>query len=116
MLLSYVFVRVTQITFVLKNPHCVQFRNMQLKQIFNVGMSEANISKKELCQIIQKQIEEFTFIDSPIGKDPDQRNYIVSNKKIEATGFKTSMTLDLGIAELIKGYMMIKNNCFGSNI
>ena len=84
-------------------------------QIYNVGLSEANVSKKELCQIIQKQIPDFTFIDAPVGKDPDQRNYVVSNKKIESTNFKTSMSLDLGVTELIKGYTMIKNSRY-SNI
>ena len=83
-------------------------------QIYNVGLSEANVSKKELCQFIQKQLPDFKFIDAPIGKDPDQRNYVVSNAKIEATGFQTSVTLDLGIAELIKGYSMLKNSRYGN--
>ena len=83
-------------------------------EIYNVGLSEANVSKKELCVAIQKQVPEFIFIDAPVGKDPDQRNYVVSNAKIEATGFKTSMTLDAGIAELIKGYAMIKNTQYGN--
>lgn len=92
----------------------INFDNMR-GQIYNVGLSEANISKKELCQIIQKQIPDFTFIDAPVGNDPDQRNYIVSNKKIESTGFKASTSLDVGITELIKGYEMLKNSRY-SNI
>jgi nucleoside-diphosphate-sugar epimerase len=91
----------------------INFEKMR-GQIYNVGLSEANVSKKELCQTIQKQIPDFTFIDAPVGKDPDQRNYIVSNKKIESTGFKTSMSLDAGITELIKGYTMIKNSRYGN--
>ena len=83
-------------------------------QIYNVGLSEANVSKKELCETIQKQVPDFLFIDAPIGKDPDQRNYIVSNKKIERAGFNTSVSLDEGIAELIKGYTMIKNSKYGN--
>jgi nucleoside-diphosphate-sugar epimerase len=83
-------------------------------QIYNVGLSEANVSKKELCEIIQKQISDFIFIDAPVGKDPDQRNYIVSNEKIEKTGFNTSVSLEAGIAELIKGYTMIKNSKYGN--
>ncbi len=83
-------------------------------QIYNVGLSEANVSKKELCMAIQKQVPDFIFIDAPVGKDPDQRNYIVSNEKIEATGFKTSMSLDAGVGELIKGYRMIKNSRYGN--
>jgi nucleoside-diphosphate-sugar epimerase len=91
----------------------VNFKQMK-GQIYNVGLSEANVSKKELCQVIQMQVPDFVFIDAPVGKDPDQRNYIVSNDKIEATGYKTSMTLDAGIAELIKGYTMIKNSRYGN--
>ena len=63
---------------------------------------------------ILPQVPDFTFIDAPVGKDPDQRNYIVSNAKLEATGFKTSMSLDAGISELIKGYTMIKNTLYGN--
>ena len=83
-------------------------------QIYNVGLSDANVSKKELCERIQKQLPNFTFIEAPVGKDPDQRNYIVSNDKIEATGFKPIHSLDMGIAELIKGYVMIKNSRYGN--
>lgn len=83
-------------------------------QIYNVGLSDANVSKKELCQHIQKQIADFVFMDAPVGKDPDQRNYIVSNAKIEATGFKPQFSLDIGIAELIKGYTMLRNTRYGN--
>ena len=54
------------------------------------------------------------FIDSPVGTDPDQRNYVVSNKKIEKTGFKPKFTLEWGISELIKGYKMIRNTRYGN--
>ena len=83
-------------------------------QIYNVGLTEANVSKKELCQVIQRHVPDFKFIDAPIGKDPDQRNYVVSNAKIEATGYQTSVSLDQGISELIKGYCMIKNSRYGN--
>jgi nucleoside-diphosphate-sugar epimerase len=83
-------------------------------QIYNVGLSDANVSKKELCERIQKHIPQFVFIDAPIGKDPDQRNYVVSNAKLEATGFKQTHSLDFGIQELIKGYKMIRNSIYGN--
>lgn len=83
-------------------------------QIYNVGLSDANVSKKELCERIQKQVRDFVFVEAPVGKDPDQRNYIVSNAKIEATGFTPVHSLDMGIGELIKGYTMLKNTCYGN--
>jgi nucleoside-diphosphate-sugar epimerase len=84
--------------------------------IYNVGLSDANISKFELCEKISKHIPKFTYIDSSIGNDPDQRNYIVSNEKIENAGFKTQFSLDDGISELIKGYRILKNQKYGNNI
>jgi nucleoside-diphosphate-sugar epimerase len=83
-------------------------------QIYNIGLSEANVSKMELCIRIQKHIPEFIFPEAALGKDPDQRNYVVSNSKIEATGFKTSHSLDAGIEDLIKGFTMIKNTRYGN--
>ena len=83
-------------------------------QIYNVGLSDANVSKRELCEIIQKQLPRFTFVEALHAKDPDQRNYIVSNEKIEATGFKPDHSLDSGIAELIKGFTMLRNTRYGN--
>ena len=83
-------------------------------EIYNVGLSEANVSKMELCEHIQKQIPGFVVMEALVGKDPDQRNYIVSNAKLEATGYRTSVTLEAGIAELIKGFTMLKNSKYGN--
>ena len=81
-------------------------------QIFNVGLSEANISKIELCQEIKKIVPDFVFLEAPLGKDPDQRNYIVSNKKIEALGFSPAVSLQAGLNELIKGLKMFNHKPF----
>ncbi|CAA7622660.1 Nucleoside-diphosphate-sugar epimerase [Magnetospirillum sp. LM-5] len=81
-------------------------------QPYNVGLSDANLSKFELCQRIQQQIKDFVFLEAPVGEDPDKRDYIVSNEKIEKTGWKPAHSLDMGIAELIKGYRMIKNTIY----
>ena len=94
--------------------HALNKHDSMKGQIFNVGLSDANVSKKELCENIQKHLPDFIFIDEPIGKDPDQRNYIVSNEKIEATGFETEHSLDSGIEELIKGFTMIKNSLYSN--
>jgi nucleoside-diphosphate-sugar epimerase len=83
-------------------------------QIYNVGLSSANVSKRELCETIKKYIPRFEIIDAPIGVDKDQRNYVVSNAKIEALGFQPHYTLDDGIQELIKGFSMMKNFQYGN--
>jgi nucleoside-diphosphate-sugar epimerase len=76
---------------------------------YNVGLSEANLSKLELCQRIQRHVPSFVFMESEVGRDPDQRDYIVSNEKIERTGFRPAFSLDDGIQELIKGFAMVRN-------
>ncbi len=81
---------------------------------YNVGLSSANLSKIELCEEIKKIIPEFYFAESKIGEDPDKRDYIVSNEKIEKTGFKPDVSLQEGIKELVKGYQIIKRNQFAN--
>lgn len=81
-------------------------------QAYNVGLSSANLSKMELCTKIKEQIPDFFITLSEFNKDPDQRNYIVSNEKIEKTGFRTSYSIEMGIKELIKGFSIINNNRF----
>jgi nucleoside-diphosphate-sugar epimerase len=107
---NYVHVRDVSRVF----QHAIEHFDKMKGQIYNVGLSDANVSKRELCEHIQKQVPDFVFLDAPVGKDPDQRNYIVSNAKIEATGFKTMYSLDAGISDLIKGYTMIKNTRYGN--
>lgn len=107
---NYVHVRDVSRAF----QHAINHFESMKGQIYNVGLSEANVSKRELCEAIQKLVPDFVFLEAPVGKDPDQRNYIVSNEKIEKTGYKTSMSLQAGIAELIKGYTMIQNTRYGN--
>ena len=95
--------------------HCLNNFEKMKNESYNVGLDEANLSKWELCEEIKKQIPNFVFIESEIGKDPDKRNYIVSNEKIKKTGFEPRYSLQEGITELIKGYQVIKRNQF-SNI
>ena len=84
------------------------------KEAYNVGLSDANLSKRELCEKIHEHIPSFVFMEAPIGEDPDKRDYIVSNEKIEATGYMPQHSLDMGIRELIKGYRMIRNAQYGN--
>ncbi|OHC75378.1 MAG: hypothetical protein A3G18_05440 [Rhodospirillales bacterium RIFCSPLOWO2_12_FULL_58_28] len=81
---------------------------------YNVGLSDANLSKRELCERVKKHIPQFIFMDAAIGEDPDKRDYIVSNERIEGTGFKPRYSLDDGIAELIKGYAMIRDTVYSN--
>jgi len=95
--------------------HSINNWQVMKNQIFNLGLEDANLSKLELCEKIKKHLSNFEFFTSKNGKDPDQRNYIVSNKKILSTGFKTKFTVDDGIQELIKCYTFIRTNDY-SNI
>lgn len=107
---NYVHVRDVSRVF----QHAIQNFPKMRGEIYNVGLSEANVSKRELCERIQRHIPDFIFPEAAVGKDLDQRNYIVSNEKIEKTGFRTSVGLDDGIRELIKGYTMIRNTRYGN--
>lgn len=81
---------------------------------YNVGLSDANISKMELCEMIAGHAPGFCIVTADVGKDPDQRNYIVSNARIEETGFKPAFGLDEGIGELVKGYQIVRRNHYAN--
>lgn len=83
-------------------------------EAYNLGLSDANLSKIELCQKIQKHVPSFVYLEAPIGEDPDKRDYIVSNEKVEATGWRPDWSLDRGIAELLRGYKMIRNSRYSN--
>jgi len=89
--------------------HVIDHQSEMRGRPFNVGLSEANLSKGELCERIQKQLPGFTFLEAAFAEDPDKRDYIVSNARMEATGWRPNHSLDDGIAELIKGYRMLRN-------
>jgi len=94
--------------------HAIRNFETMKDEPYNVGLSDANLSKLELCERIKNFVPEFVFLETPIGEDPDKRDYIVSNEKIEATGFQPAYSLDDGIQELIKGYRMIRNGKYGN--
>ncbi len=107
---NYVHVRDVARAFV----HVINnFERMQ-GQAYNIGLSSANLSKMELCLEIKKQIPPFTIMEAPVGKDPDQRNYIVSNEKIEKTGFAAQVDIQKGVAELIKAYQIVRRNTYAN--
>mgnify|MGYP003305652537 FL=1 len=107
---NYLHVRDASLAFL----HSLENYQKMIGEPYNVGLSEANLSKNELCEAIQRQVPDFRFVISEIGKDPDQRNYIVSNDKIESTGFKTQVGLDDGIQELVKGFQIVRRNQYAN--
>ena len=74
---------------------------------FNVGLSSANCTKLELAETIQKYVSDLVIVENNFKQDFDQRNYIVSNKKLESQGWFPIFTLEEGIEELIQGYQLI---------
>lgn len=91
----------------------VNFDSMR-GRAYNVGLEEANLSKIELCQKIKTHLPGFTYVEAPIGEDPDKRDYIVSNARLASTGFRTEWDLDRGIRELIKGYTILRNSRYAN--
>ena len=81
---------------------------------YNVGLSEANLTKRQLCERIARHVPGFVWLEAPIGEDPDKRDYLVSNEKLEATGWAPDHGIDAGIQELIKGFKMLRNTRFAN--
>ena len=107
---NYIHVRDVARAFMHAIDHFDQMRDRP----YNVGLSEANLSKKELCERIQRQVPRFYFVEAALREDPDKRNYIVSNERIEATGFLPKYSLDDGIRELIKGFQVVRRSQFAN--
>jgi nucleoside-diphosphate-sugar epimerase len=91
-----------------KYPSSERYRATMAPGAYNVGLSDANLSKAQLCEKIKEHVPGFVFWEAPVGEDADKRDYVVSNKKIEATGFRCLYSLDDGIRELAKGYRMMR--------
>jgi len=77
-------------------------------QAFNVGLTSANLTKRELAERIKRKVPDLYIHSAAIGTDPDKRDYIVSNAKLEALGWQPQVSLDDGIDELIKGYRFLR--------
>jgi len=107
---NYVHIRDVARAFIHGIEHFEKMRN----EPYNVGLDDANLSKIELCQIIQKYVPNFVYLESAIGEDPDKRDYIVSNAKILSMGFKPVFSIDMGVRELIKGYTILRNSIYSN--
>lgn len=75
--------------------------------VFNVGLSNANLSKQQLVEKIKEYVPDFAITYSDYYEDPDKRDYIVSNAKLESLGWTPQYSLDDGIVELIKTYKIL---------
>lgn len=107
---NYIHVRDVAKAFI----HCLNNFGRMKGEPYNVGLSDANLSKWELCEEIKKQAPDFYFIEAKIGEDPDKRDYIVGNEKIEKTGFRPGFSIQAGISELLKGYQVVRKNQFSN--
>ena len=100
---NYIHVRDIAYTFL----HCIENYDELNGEVFNVGLSDANLNKKELAETIKKYFPNLVIIENEFSTDKDNRNYIVSNDKLEATGWKPLYSIEQGIDELISAYRMI---------
>ncbi len=94
--------------------HAIERFDAMKDKPYNLGLDDANLSKIELCKIIQGVLPQFVFIEAPIGEDPDKRDYVVSNARILATGFRPEWNLQRGIRELVKAYEIIGGGSFAN--
>jgi nucleoside-diphosphate-sugar epimerase len=87
--------------------HCIENAEAMVGKPFNAGLNDANLSKQELVDKIRSYVPGFFVHYGEVGKDPDKRNYIVSNDRLREAGFEARRSLDDGILELLKGYRML---------
>jgi len=83
-------------------------------QSFNVGLSSANLTKLQLAEKIKNYLPNLEILSANFAEDPDKRDYVVSNNKLESLGWKPSISIEEGIQELIKYYQLLTNK--NSNI
>ncbi len=102
---NYIHIRDVARAFV----HAIENFEEMRGEPYNVGLSDANLTKLDLCAQIKQLLPDFVYIEAPVGQDPDKRDYLVSNDKIEKTGYRPKYSLEMGIRELIKAYTILTN-------
>lgn len=80
--------------------------------VFNVGLSNANLTKMELAEKVRDQFPDLSILVGDHQSDPDQRNYFVSNEKIERLGFSADHSIENGISELARGLATLPHGDF----
>ncbi|BBO86922.1 NAD-dependent epimerase/dehydratase family protein [Desulfosarcina ovata] len=107
---NYIHIRDVANTFLFGMQHYERMKG----EAFNVGLSSANLTKRQLCEKIKKHVPGLYIHAAPIGEDPDKRDYLVSNEKIELLGWSPRYSLDDGITELLKAYRILQPNQFAN--
>ncbi|RMH59573.1 MAG: NAD(P)-dependent oxidoreductase [Candidatus Hydrogenedentota bacterium] len=87
--------------------HAISHFDSMRGRPYNVGLEDANLTKRELCEVIRKVLPDFVYLEAPIGEDPDKRDYIVSNQRLLSTGFRPEWSLERGIRQLVNGYHIL---------
>jgi nucleoside-diphosphate-sugar epimerase len=87
--------------------HCIEHAEQMVGRPYNVGLDSANLSKAELAMKVKEYVPNFYIHFSDVGRDPDKRNYVVSNERLRRAGFEGRRSLEEGIKELLKGYRML---------
>lgn len=105
---NYIHVRDVASAFYFAIVHFDQMKG----EAFNVGLSSANLNKRDLAEKIKKFIPDLYIHSAEIGEDPDKRDYIVSNEKIEKLGWRPQVSLEMGIQELIAAHPFLRMNLF----
>jgi nucleoside-diphosphate-sugar epimerase len=92
--------------------HCIHNSQAMTGRAYNAGLDSANLSKEELALKVKEYVPDFFIHFAEFGKDPDKRNYIVSNQRLREAGFEAKRSLDDGIKELLKGFKLMARSQF----
>ncbi len=100
---NYIHVRDIARTFLF----CIENYDKMNSEVFNVGLSNANLNKKELAEAIKEHFPKLVILENDFSSDFDNRDYIVSNEKLESFGWSPIYDINSGIQELKKAYDMV---------
>ncbi len=81
--------------------------------VFNLGIDSANVTKRELCEIIKRHVPNFAWSVGE-GHDPDARDYVISNDRLHRAGFEAKRALNDGVVELLKLYRGFSQTQYGN--
>jgi nucleoside-diphosphate-sugar epimerase len=111
-LITFIHVRdlARSFTFAIDNQETMK------SNVYNVGSNKMNHTKREVCELINKEIPEAFFHHASIKEDPDKRNYKVSYDKISSLGFEVEVDLKTGIKEIKDSVILLENSLRYRNV